>query len=245
VAVVYALGIAHQPPSYIVPLPGFQIRGLRDGLQSSVQSSAGVEWDVTESLKTKMTAYENAFFNMTDVLGTLHVASGQSTDFERRSRGRSFGAELMAQGQFGWGFSGFATYTLSRSDRTLEGRTFPSAFDRTHTLQAAVARELGRRWRAGVRLAFYTGVPNPRLVSGGSASETDAYGDRLPAFYRVDLRLEKRWTLGERSWLSLTFELMNATFQRETLNTRCDAGTCRPVAIGPITLPSVGLEAGF
>jgi hypothetical protein len=218
---------------------------LKDGLQSSVQSSAGVEWEATKSLKTKMTLFENAFFNMTDVLGTLHLGSGNHTDFERRSTGRSIGAELMAQGHFGWGFSGFATYTLSRSIRTLDGRTFLSAFDRTHTLQAALGHDLGRRWRAGVRLAFYTGLPNPRLVSGGAPPAADTFGDRLPGFYRVDLRLEKRWTLGQDGWLALTFELMNATFQRETLNTRCDTGGCQPIAIGPITLPSVGLEAGF
>jgi hypothetical protein len=234
VDVVYAFGVAHQPPSYVVPLPGFQIGGLADGLQSSVQSSAGVEWAVTSKLKTKYTAFENAFFNMTDALGTLHIASGDQTDFRRRSSGRSFGVELMAQGQFGLGFSGFAAYTLSRSTRTLNNQTFLSAFDRTHTLQAALGHDLGRQWRAGLRLALYSGLPDPQLESS-----------RLPAFYRVDLRLEKRWTFGEARWLALTFEVMNATFQKETLNTRCDATGCRPVTIGPITLPSVGLEGGF
>ena len=236
VDVVYAFGVAHQPPSYIVPLPGFQIGGLADGLQSSVQSSAGVEWAVTSKLKTKWTAFENAFFNMTDALGTLHFASGDQTDFRRRSSGRSIGAEIMAQGQFGLGFSGFAAYTLSRSTRTLNNQTFLSAFDRTHTLQAAFGHDLGRQWRAGARLALYSGVPDPELESSGA---------RLPAFYRVDLRLEKRWTFGEARWLALTFEVMNATFQKETLNTRCDTTGCRPVTIGPITLPSVGLEGGF
>jgi hypothetical protein len=77
-------------------------------------------------------------------------------------------------------------------------------------------------------------LPDPR---GGSG--------RLPGFYRFDLRLEKRWPLGDEGSWALTFELMNATFQRETLNTRCDAGVCRPVTIGPITLPSVGIEAEF
>jgi hypothetical protein len=232
--VFYAFGVAHQPPSYVVPIPGFQIAGLRGGLQSSVQSSAGVEWDITKTTRTKATLFENAFFQMTDPLGTLHFSSGDHTDFARRSGGRSIGVELMAQGQLGAGFSGFVTYTLSRSSRTLDGQTFLSAFDRTHTFQAAVGHDLGRKWRAGVRTALYSGLPDPR---GGS--------DRLPGFYRFDLRLEKRWPLGDEGSWAFTFELMNATFQRETLNTRCDGGTCRPVTIGPITLPSVGLEAEF
>ena len=55
-------------------------------------------------------------------------------------------------------------------------------------------------------------------------------------FYRVDVRLEKRWQLTPKAWLSFVFEVMNVTLSKETVGTR---------TIGPVTIPSVGLEAGF
>jgi hypothetical protein len=66
----------------------------------------------------------------------------------------------------------------------------------------------------------------------------------MPAFTRLDLRLEKRWTLGENGSLSLVFEVQNATLSRETTDYTCDpfAG-CKPQQIGPVTLPNIGLEA--
>jgi hypothetical protein len=185
----------------------------------------------------------------------LRIPSGNSTDFLRRSSGRSIGAEVFVQRRLGHGLAGFASYTLSRTTRTVDGTTFVSAFDRTHVLNAALAYELGRGWRAGTRVAIYSGLPGPTDGSpiaspigvgaaNGGASQPST-GPRLDAFYRLDLRLEKRWTIGAETWLSLTFELLNALFQRETLNANCSAGTCTPVQIGPITLPSIGLEAGF
>jgi hypothetical protein len=48
-SVEHALGIVHQPPSFIIPLPGFELADLRGGLQKAVQSSAGVEWPCAPS----------------------------------------------------------------------------------------------------------------------------------------------------------------------------------------------------
>jgi hypothetical protein len=59
---------------------------------------------------------------------------------------------------------------------------------------------------------------------------------RNPAFYRVDVRLEKRWKLSQRAWISFIAEVMNVTLSKETYNS---------TVIGPITIPSIGAEAGF
>jgi hypothetical protein len=59
---------------------------------------------------------------------------------------------------------------------------------------------------------------------------------RDPAFYRLDLRVEKRWTLGRAAWISFVVEVMNATLHKEQF-----AGE----EIGPITIPSIGVEAAF
>jgi hypothetical protein len=50
-----AMGIAHQPPSFAIPVPGFQPGGIRGGLQKSVQQSAGVELDIAEGMTGTLT----------------------------------------------------------------------------------------------------------------------------------------------------------------------------------------------
>ena len=44
---------------------------------------------------------------------------------------------------------------------------------------------------------------------------------RLPSFYRVDLRLEKRWQLTQTVWLTYVAECRNATLSKEADTTQC------------------------
>ncbi|XYI00693.1 TonB family protein [Sorangium sp. So ce1128] len=70
--------------------------------------------------------------------------------------------------------------------------------------------------------------------------------ERLPAFFRLDLRLEKRWVLREGRWVSLTVEVLNATAGKETLQYECSIlRGCEPEELGPIVIPSIGGEASF
>ncbi|WP_437579385.1 TonB-dependent receptor plug domain-containing protein [Sorangium sp. So ce887] len=70
--------------------------------------------------------------------------------------------------------------------------------------------------------------------------------ERLPAFFRLDLRLEKRWVLREGRTLSLTVEVLNATAGKETLQYECSLlRGCEPEELGPIVIPSLGGEASF
>jgi hypothetical protein len=58
----------------------------------------------------------------------------------------------------------------------------------------------------------------------------------------VDLRFEKRWAVGPTgAWLSFVVEVLNATLSRETFS----SGVGSEQTIGPITIPSVGLEGGL
>ncbi|HVY44331.1 MAG TPA: energy transducer TonB, partial [Minicystis sp.] len=66
---VQADGLASQPPSFFLPGPALQ-PALVGGLQRSFQTSAGVETDLPWEVSTTVTVFRNAFFNMTDALGT-------------------------------------------------------------------------------------------------------------------------------------------------------------------------------
>jgi hypothetical protein len=233
VRVTSAFGLAHQAPSFVIPVPGIS-PALGDGLQRSVQSSAGVEIALADATTTGTTLFYNAFFAMTDAVGT---SDGEGApDFGERSRGASFGAEVFLRRRLTERFGGFVSYTLSRSQRRIGSEQFLSAFDRPHVVSAAVSYDLGRGWRTGGRFSFYSGTPvQPSSGDTIAARTTDM--EREPPFYRLDLRLEKRWAVGDTGWISFVAEFMNATLNKETW----PGGE----EIGPIAIPSLGLEGGF
>lgn len=287
-----ALGIAHQAPSFAVPVPGFQPGGLQGGLQRAVQESTGIEVDFGKQIIGTLTVFHNTFFNMSDPLsvsqpdatgcapGTFPAGSlagdrgfntgGSTTCTQRfapgtigadrsggggqgfesegtrtavqalevRTKGSSYGLEVFLKKKLTSRIGGFLSYTLSRSTRSYGRDTFIASFDRTHVANAALAFDLGWNVRAGTRLVFYTGLPSAKEPG---EKETR----RLPPFFRVDLRLEKRWQLGRTRWLSLIAEWMNATLSKEAISTQCTLQGCESQTIGPVTIPSLGLEGGF
>jgi hypothetical protein len=158
--------------------------------------------------------------------------------FEVRTMGQAYGLELMLKRQLTGRLGGFLSYTLSRSTRSYQNREYIASFDRTHVLNAALAYDLGRRWRAGLRTVFYTGLPK-------APDPSDPDSTRLPAFFRLDARLEKRWQLGERAFVSAVAEWMNATLSKEAVTTTCRLDGCEAQMIGPVSIPSIGVEGGF
>jgi TonB family protein len=241
VRAVHAFGLAHQAPSFVVPVPGLGIGGFAGGgLQRSLQASSGAEADLGGEVTATATVFKNAFFAMTDAFGTTRSGDGVGPDFGQRSLGSAYGLELFARRRLTSRLGGFVTYTLSRSTRSVGREKFAATFDRAHVLNAAVAYGLGRGWRAGGRFVFYTGLPRAPVADdprpGAPLPPRTPSAEREPPFYRIDVRLEKRWTVGRADWVSLVIEFLNATLHRETL------GGDR---IGPISVPSVGVEAGF
>lgn len=288
-------GLAHQPPAFVVPLPGFQPGGLRGGLQLAVQQSAGIDYDLGDATNFTATVFHNGFFNMSDPIGATprqvngcvpgsfpssslagdrgadptsgrsgtcgmprfpegtvgpdrSGGSGQGSEssgaartanaLAARSNGASYGLELFLKRRLTRRVGGFFSYTLSRSERSVGDRRFVATFDRTHVLNGALAYDLGRNWRAGTRVTFYTGLPK-------APDPTDPSATRLAPFFRLDLRLEKRWQLGPRAYLSFIAEWMNATLSKEAVATTCTLSGCETRTIGPITIPSLGIEGGF
>ncbi len=227
---IHAYGLAHQPPAFAIPVPGLTPSNLADGLQSSFQASSGVEYAFSDGTVGKGNVFYNAFFDMTDAFG-----AGGGPDGRRRSNGSGVGLELQLHRNLTRHLGGFVSYTLSRSLRSVGRERFFSEFDRTHVLNAALGYDLGRQWRVGGRYVFYTGAP---VYPGGGPEtlRTTTNVPRTPAFHRVDVRLEKRWSLGETAWLSFVAEGMNVTLSKETIEDE---------VIGPVSIPSVGLEGGF
>jgi TonB family protein len=227
VTLIHTLGIAHQPPAFFLPLPGLNPGELEGGLQRAIQASAGMELDLPSDFALTTTLFHNIFLNMNDALGT-DTDDESGVGIDQRSLGTAYGLEIYLRRSLTKRLGGFVSYTLSRSTRSLEQQKVLSAFDRTHVLNAALTGDLGRSWRAGARLLFYTGTPVDDSASGEDS--------RNPPFYRVDVRLEKRWALSQTAWLAFVAEGLNVTLSKEMIGGE---------EIGPITVPNIGLEGGF
>jgi hypothetical protein len=103
-------------------------------------------------------------------------------------------------------------------------------------LNVAAALDLGRGFRAGARFTFYTGAPTQQGQYAVVTGDALHANERDPAFYRLDLRVEKRWTLQNARWISVVAEMLNTTLHKEIVS---------GAAIGPIAIPSLGVEGGF
>jgi TonB family protein len=250
VRLVDAIGLAHQAPGFAIQVPGVAIARLAGGLQRSFQVSSGVEADLPLSFTASATLFYDAFFNLNDPFGVaaseddpFHKASGAF--LEERALGSGYGLELYVRRKLSERVGGFLAYTLSRSTRHVGTRSFAAEFDRTHVLQAAVSWNIGRGFRVGSRIAFYTGMP---LVPFYPPEYIQAVGrDRQPPFFRLDARAEKRWTIGKRGWISVVAEVQNATLSKEPNGIQCYSppGSCEITRLGPITIPSLGVEGGI
>ncbi len=248
---VTTLGIAHQPPAYLLPVPGLRLDPA-DGLQTAYQYAQGAELRFPAAVSATITAFYNADRNMNDFVTDCGVFAINCSVISRVD-GATYGIEVIVQRAFSEKLAGWVSYTLSRAQRNIEGLSFLSAFDRTHVLSAVARYDFGGGIEVGVRATYYTGRPEiPSVLLEGQSLTTAFAGTgvpqhRLPDFYRIDLRAAKRWSLGERRWMAAVAEFFDATLNREAVDFHCKIveWRCTAERVGPIALPSVGVEAGF
>ena len=261
---ISSFAVAHQAPSFVVPIAGFQ-PSLAGGLQSTFQFAQGLEAELPEKITASLAVFRHTLLNTTDFIASCvgdHGRTGgsPSTDRDRtgtfcsiddRVTGQTYGLEVLIKRALTERLGGWLAYTLSRSLRTFRGVTFLSDFDRTHVFTAVGSYDLGRGWRFGARFSYVTGRP-VALTPDGLPSEL-RISKRLPDFYRVDARLEKRWQTSDTSFVTFVVEWFNATIQKEAIDftrSQCtgdsaSSARCPVEYIGPVTIPSIGVEGGF
>lgn len=227
-------GLSHQTPSYALPIPAVALPGLPGGLQRALQSSVTGELTGPLALVGAATAFHSAFTNLTDF-----VLLQSDLPFKRNPplRGASTGLELSLRRPLThwWGLQ--VSYTLSRATRSEDnGKERLSSYDRPHVLNVALTFDLGKGWTTGLRALLYSGL----LRDPESGSD-----ERLPSFFRLDARVAKRWSWGKTGYFGVVAEAINATASREVIAYRCNDVGCTPRVIGPLTLPSLGIEGGM
>jgi len=137
--------------------------------------------------------------------------------------GRSYGVQMILRQQLAGGFFGWITYTLSRSERRYVGeerwRLFD--YDQPHVLAVVASKRVGP-WTFGARFRYATGAPRTPVTGALYDARGDQYQpifgaqntERLPDFYQLDLRVDRRFALGEKATLDVYLDLQNVTFHR-------------------------------
>jgi TonB family protein len=236
----HSLGILHQRPNFAAQVPGAQVADLSRGLQLALLGSSGVRYKLPADVSASATVFRSGYFNALDPIGAARDFTVDRTSIDRRPTISAVGLELMLSRPLSKRVGGFVSYTLSRSTVSLGRTSSPSGFDRTHVLQGGLSFEVVSRIRLGARSVFYTGIPELNLE--GSPHFDGAR--RGKSFFRLDLRAEKRFLIGQRGYLDVVAEILNATSTREVVRLDCGE-VCRERTAGPVILPSVGIEAGF
>jgi outer membrane receptor protein involved in Fe transport len=164
-------------------------------------------------------------------------------------RSRSYGVEVLLKRNVGQLFT-LLSYTLAKSERTDDPRVLqgwrPFELDQRHNLQLAASKQY-TKWRFGARLQLVSGnpyteetlTPNLEFVTGVP------FGKRLPTFFSIDLRADRRW---HRCWGDIVFfiDVQNATNRRNVEGREAgtdDLGNPRQNDLrGLPILPFIGVE---
>jgi hypothetical protein len=265
-----AMGIAHQEPSYVVPIPGVVVTAPT-GFQTVDQLAGGFEAQLDRLLGVKgVSAKVTGFYNTEHDVSDFIASCGEllSCGPVGAANGRTFGVELLLRRDLTERLGGWLSYTLSRAERYLGNVPYLSPFDRTSDFSAVLHYDFGGGYSAGVRGTYYSGRPDfPTLAFGGTGANAGpeiSFGPgqiaqhRLPAYYRIDWRADKTWSVfSGKGTLTLVAEFFNTTLQKEAIDFRCSPGgsgvgagaltsnataLCQASSVGPIALPSIGLE---
>jgi TonB family protein len=241
-------GIYHQPPRFVLPLPGLDLMPLKYGLLRSYQTSAGAEIPLRERISLSVEGFFNYMdptifdlsFNQASVVTNANSSVVPTSIVQPPDRGqevidrltapqlgRAYGLELLLRRQSKTGVYGWISYTLSRSERQRDGAWAPYDFDRPHLVNVVAGLPMRRNWDLGLRLQYQSGRPTTT-----TAGYNAAYGT---GYFRFDFRVDKRavW----RKWLlDFYVDVTNAALLPEEV---------QPGTVLRYVLPTVGLRGRF
>jgi len=213
-----AAGLYHQAPDPEDLSPTFgnpelgPARALHLSLGEQVSLSRTVELDVL------------SFYKHLDGLATRSRLATPETArvLSGTGSGESFGVQFSLRQTFDAGWSGWLAATLSRSERSDAGGTRLFDYDQPLVL-AALASKLVGPWSFSARARFASGSPRVPVIGASFNATNDRYepmfgsgSERLPTFFQLDLRADRRFQLSEALALFVYLDALNVTARRNT-----------------------------
>lgn len=208
-------GLYHQPPDARDLSVVFGTPEL--GVSEAFHATFGQSANLTETLCVDAVGF---YKSMTQLAARTRLSSPPAARaLTELGRGEAYGVNLLVRQRPIYGFSGWISYSLSRSDRWIGDsaahRLFD--FDQTHVL-AVVASQTIEGFHFGLRFRLGSGMPRTPVIGAYYNAKDDRYepvfgdqnSERLPLFYQLDLRAEKLFVLG-RVELSIFADVQNVT----------------------------------
>jgi len=230
---VSSFGVTHQEPTEQVYVPA----KLPDPAELTARDGYHLEEGMEARLGWRVRLHASAFY-------TRITASDVGTNE------RAYGGELFVRRDLSERLGGFLAYTLSRADVIHGAKTMRAPWDRTHLFSMALSYDLGAGFRAGARLYAETGRSYHADCAGPACSTLPPNvanpSGMLPGFFRLDARVEKKWSFDRGRYLTLSMECFNATNNAEPIGKTYTPGAGLVTNTqSPVILPSVGVEVGF
>jgi len=182
-------------------------------LKGTWQYGLGYEYRPDPFFHVDLTAFYKKMFNLVEQNPDF-VSGGSAPGLINNGDGRAYGLEVMLRHRpsprpvYGW-----IAYTLSRSERYDRGDRDPEwtlfSLDQTHILSSVVGYKWGKGWSLGTTVRWVTGNPTtPRLGARFDIDSRfyrplrgDRRTDRLPDYFQMDLRLEKKSSAKRNSFI--------------------------------------------
>jgi TonB family protein len=223
------------------------------GLSTATHLSGGVSFKLTGTLTLETVGFYKRFYDLISRNQLPSPPVGQA--LVQEATGRAYGGQVLLRQELTKGFFGWVTYSAIRSERRdhpgLPYRLFD--FDQTHVLGVLASYELGRGWELGARFRYTSGFPRTPVVDSFFDNRDSQFQPlfgpqnsiRIPAFYQLDARLEKAFTL-RRYKLNAFVDVQNITNRKnaEEIIYNFDF-TRRAYISGLPTLAVLGLRLEF
>lgn len=258
-----AAGRYHQPPPFIWlvgdPANRRTLAPLRaDQVVLGVQRLVGSEWRwQLEGFAKRYGRYAARRFRPNAVL----QPSGFDDAFtdipfgleplSSRGTGRVWGLEALVQKALGEvPVYGVASLSYNRTRFTaLDGSETRGAFDTPVVANVVAGWRPSARWEFSGRMRSATGLPvTPYVETGADAGSLDFTrynAERLPSFFSVDVRVDRRWRVG-RTQLVTFLDIQNVNGRENVTGLQWDVREQRvDRSVGLTVLPSIGVNWEF
>ncbi len=187
------VGRFSQPPAEGEALRGIGNPDLR--AEHAMHYGLGVDQKLSERVSLGVEGYYKHLEDM--------IVAGPSGMRDNSGSGRIYGVEVAGRWQPGGRFSGFLSYSVSRSERNDAGMWRLFDYDQTHILTLSGSEKLGHGWELGATFRLVSGNPETPVVGSIFDADADKYrplygavnSARSSVFHRLDVRVEKQFRI--------------------------------------------------
>lgn len=228
-------GIYYQLPPYTIL--GYQEEGEFINKNNNIRFIrnnhvvAGFEYNTASQSKISIEGYYKQYANYPFLLRDSLTLANLGGDFgvlgnepaAPRSKGRSYGLEVLFQQRLYKGFYGIAAYTLGWSEfQDKNGDYVASSWDARHIVNLTMGKRFNGNWEVGVNWRFQSALPFTPFdeasslvlnwdVNNAGLRDFDLLNtQRNNASSAVDLRIDKKWFFDKWS-LNLYLDIENLT----------------------------------